>query len=232
MVHPPRQPRPYVLLSAAMSIDGYIDDMNDARLMLSSEEDFDRVDEVRASADAILVGANTIRRDDPRLLIRSAERQERRIRAGRAPHPIKATLTGHGELDTTARFFTAGDSQKIVYTCDSVAPALRETLGAFATVVSAGEPVDLGIVLDDLGEREVKRLMVEGGGTIHTQFLSAGLADEIHLVIAPFLVGDRDAPRFLRPGLFPQDRWHPMTLAETRQIGNAVLLRYLIVTES
>ncbi|MGH8574222.1 MAG: RibD family protein, partial [Gammaproteobacteria bacterium] len=63
--------RPYVLLSVAVSVDGYIDDATDTRLLLSNEADVDRVDEVRASCDAILVGANTIRRDDPRLLVRS-----------------------------------------------------------------------------------------------------------------------------------------------------------------
>lgn len=212
-----------------MSIDGYIDDRDDARLMLSNQEDFDRVDEVRASVDAILVGANTIRRDNPRLLIRSVERQEERVRRGVAPHPMKVTLTGRSDLDATAQFFSCGDSDKLVYTRDSVVPALREVLGDVATVVAAGEPVDLGVVLDDLGERKVERLMVEGGGTIHTQFLSAGLVDEIHLVIAPFFVGDPDAPRFVHPGRFPQNPEHPMTLAQARQIGDVVLLRYLAI---
>ncbi len=223
---------PYVLLSVAMSIDGYIDDMNDARLMLSNLEDFDRVDEVRASVDAILVGANTIRRDNPRLLVRSVERQEERIRRGLPPHPIKVTLTGRGDLDVATRFFSTGDIEKIVYTRDPAAPALREALGSGATVVEAGERIDLGVVLDDLGERKVERLMVEGGGSIHTQFLSAGLVDEIHLVIAPFFVGDHDAPRFVHPGRFPQNPEHPMTLAETRQIGDVVLLRYLASTQT
>ena len=70
---------------------------------------------------------------------------------------------------------------------------------------------------------------VEGGGTIHTLFLSAGLVDEIHLVIAPFFVGDSSAPRFVHPGRFPQNPEHPMTLAEARQIGDVVLLRYLAI---
>jgi 5-amino-6-(5-phosphoribosylamino)uracil reductase len=219
--------RPHVLLSAAMSIDGYIDDMHDARLMLSNEEDLDRVDKVRASVDAILVGANTIRRDNPRLLVRSVARQEERIRRGLTPHPMKVTLTGRGDLDVTARFFSASDSEKLVYTRDPAVPAVRETLADVATVVAAGEPIDLGVVLDDLGTRKVERLLVEGGGSIHTQFLSAGMVDEIHLVIAPLFVGDCDAPRFVHPGRFPQNPEHPMTLAETRQIGNVVLLRYL-----
>jgi 5-amino-6-(5-phosphoribosylamino)uracil reductase len=223
--------RPYVLLSVAMSLDGYLDDTRAARLMLSNEEDFDRVDEVRASVDAILVGANTIRRDNPRLLIRSATRQQERARRGQVAHPMKVTLTNRGDLDVMAQFFTAGDSQKLVYTRDPVVPALREALDNAGTVVGAGDPIDLAVVLDDLADRKVVRLMVEGGGTVHTQLLLAGLVDEIHLVIAPFFVGDAGAPRFVHPGRFPQNPERPMTLAETRQIGNLVLLRYLILSE-
>lgn len=219
--------RPHVLLSVATSIDGYIDDTNESRLLLSNQDDFDRVDEVRAGVDAILVGANTIRRDNPRLLVRSRERQEERARRGRPPHPIKVTLTGSGDLSPSARFFTAGDTAKIVYTRDAAEPAVRTALGHAATVVPAGDPIDLRAVLDDLGERKVERLMVEGGGTIHTQFLAAGLVNEIHLVIAPFLVGELGAPRFVHPSRFPQNPAQPMTLAETRQIGDVVLLRYL-----
>ena len=69
-------PRPHVLLSVATSVDGYVDDRNRARLLLSNQDDFDRVDDIRASVDAILVGANTLRHDNPRLLVRSAQRQE------------------------------------------------------------------------------------------------------------------------------------------------------------
>jgi 5-amino-6-(5-phosphoribosylamino)uracil reductase len=219
--------RPYVLLSAAMSIDGYLDDSSGARLMLSNEADLDRVDEVRAGVDAILVGATTIRRDNPRLLIRSADRQQQRIRRGMAAHPIKVTLTGSGDLDVKARFFTSGDSEKLVYARNTAVPASRGALGNVATVVAAGEPINLVAVLDDLGKRNVERLMVEGGGTVHTQFLSAGLVDEIQVVIAPFFIGDHAAPRFVHPGRFPHGAQRPLTLAETRQMGDVVLLRYL-----
>lgn len=220
-------PRPYVLVSVATSIDGYLDDMRQTRLLLSNTEDFDRVDAVRASVDAILVGANTVRQDDPRLLVRSVERQEERIRRGLTRHPMKVTLTGRGDLDTAARFFSCGDSDKLVYTRDSIVRVLHKALGDTATVVAAGEPIDLGAMLDDLARRKIKRLMVEGGGTVVTQLLGAGFVDEIHLVIAPFFVGDASAPRFVHPGRFPHDVEHPMTLAETRQFGDIVLLRYL-----
>jgi 5-amino-6-(5-phosphoribosylamino)uracil reductase len=223
-------PRPYVLLSVATSIDGSIDDTSGRRLLLSNQDDFDRVDEVRARVDAILVGANTIRRDNPRLLVRSAQRQDERTRRGLPAHPVKVTLTTSGDLDPSAEFFTAGDTEKLIYTPDATAPAVGDLLGAVAAVLPAGDPIDLGAVLDDLGDRKVGRLMVEGGGSVYTQFLTAGLVDEVHLVIAPFFVGDPGAPRFVHPGRFPQNPEHPMMLAETRQIGDVVLLRYLTET--
>ena len=219
--------RPYVLLSVAASIDGYIDDNTDQRLLLSNDEDFDRVDDVRAGVDAILVGANTIRRDNPRLLVRSDDRRKRRQDAGLTESPIKVTISASGDLDPSSKFFSTGDVDKVVYVTTSAAAKTRQAVGRVALVVEAGSTVELDLVLDDLGKRGVRRLMVEGGGTIHTQFLSAGLADEIQLVVAPFLIGDSTAPRFVSDALFPQNPSNRMHLAEVKQIGDVVLLRYL-----
>jgi 5-amino-6-(5-phosphoribosylamino)uracil reductase len=219
--------RPYVLLSVATSIDGYIDDATGTPLALSNDADFDRVDDERAGCDAILVGAGTIRADDPRLLVRSAARRAARVRRGLGETPLKVTLTGGGALDPAARFFTLGDVEKIVYATGPAAARVKDAVGAVATVVDAGDPLDLPGVLADLHARGVRRLMVEGGGAVNTLFLSAGLVDEIHLVIAPFLVGDPSAPRFIGPGHFPYGPATPMRLAEARPIGDVVLLRYL-----
>jgi 5-amino-6-(5-phosphoribosylamino)uracil reductase len=74
----------------------------------------------------------------------------------------------------------------------------------------------------------VQRLMVEGGGTVLTQFLTADLADELHLVIAPLFVGDSRARRFVDDGRFPWHSGRRATLAEVRQLGDVVLLRYAL----
>jgi riboflavin-specific deaminase-like protein len=211
-----------------MSIDGYLDDAAQDRLLLSNEADFDRVDEVRAGCDAILVGSNTIRQDDPRLLVRSAARQRARVARGEAPHPLKVTVTGSCGIDPAARFFTLGDVEKLVYCATGSLGEARERLGEVATIVDGGEPVDLRRVAADLAGRGVRRLMVEGGGSMHTQFLTAGLADELQLVVAPFFVGDSRAPRFVGDGDFPWGPGHRARLAEVRQIGDVVLLRYAL----
>ncbi|MGI9003778.1 MAG: RibD family protein [Pseudonocardia sp.] len=220
--------RPYVLLSVAMSVDGRIDDGSPQRLLLSDDADLDRVDEVRAGVDAILVGAGAIRRDDPRLLIRSAQRRAARVAAGREADPLKVTLSGSGRLDPAARFFGTGVSEKIVYVPTGAVAAARVRLGGVATVVGAGAPLDLRRVVADLHGRGVRRLLVEGGTAVHTQFLVEDLVAELHLVLAPFFVGSVEAPPFVGPGRFPHDARHRMRLAEVRRMGDLVLLRYLL----
>jgi 5-amino-6-(5-phosphoribosylamino)uracil reductase len=237
--------RPYVLLSAAMSADGYIDDASPARLVLSDDADLDRVDELRAHSDAILVGAHTIRTDDPSLRVRSLARQRQRTERGLTPGPRKVTMTRSGNLDPRARFFArAAGEPPLVYTALAAAGQLSARLSAAAVVVpvpaaaadagigpgaaDAGVPpgaaeLDLTWILADLAARGVGRLMVEGGAKVLGQFLSGGLADEFLLAVAPIFVADAAAPRLLA-GTRPVGR---MTLAGVMQAGDMAVLRYL-----
>ena len=235
-------PRPYVLLSCATSADGYLDDASPERLILSGPADLDRVDEVRAGCDAILVGAQTVRSDNPRLLIRDPRRSARRAARGLPAHPARVTLTATGDLDPAARFFAPG-ALRLVY---CATPALRQAakIKDSAVLIDAGDPVSVGFMLEDLAERGVARLLVEGGARVLGDLLAAGRADELNLAVAPFFVADPAAPRLdlphpvpdLTPTLpsdptstessnFPTS---PMTLAETYRVGEVALLRYLL----
>jgi 5-amino-6-(5-phosphoribosylamino)uracil reductase len=220
--------RPYTLLSCGISLDGYLDSASEERLLLSNEADLDRVDSVRAGCDAILVGAGTVRHDNPRLLVRTPARQEERASRGLCRSPVKVTLTRGGQLDPCADFFVTGDSEKLVYCASDAVDEARCRLGPVATVVDGGRPVNLQGMGEDLHARGVRRLMVEGGGTLHTQFLVADLADELHLVVAPFFVGDSRAHRFVGDGQFPWNHDHRANLAEVRRIDDVVLLRYAL----
>lgn len=216
-------PRPYVLLSVAVSLDGYIDDAGPQRLVLSGPEDLERVDDVRAGVDAILVGPGTIRADDPRLLVRSEARRAERVARGLPPSPAKVTISRGGPLDPRAAFFTTGPAEKLVYSATPARAALAEQLRGVATVVDAGDRADVRAVLADLAGRGIARLMVEGGTAMHTLFLTAGLVDELHLAVAPLFVGDPAAPRFVGAGRFPTGR---LRLVETSRLGDVALLVY------
>lgn len=162
MSQPSRPSRPYVLLSAAVSLDGCLDDAGPERLLLSNAEDFDRVDAVRASCDAILVGAGTLRADRPRLLVKSARRRADRVATGLPAYPLKVAVTASGDLDAGDPFWTTG-GDKVVYTTDAGAALARERLGALAEVVALGDTVDWERMLDDLASAHgVRRLMAEG----------------------------------------------------------------------
>ncbi|RPK83331.1 2,5-diamino-6-ribosylamino-4(3H)-pyrimidinone 5'-phosphate reductase [Streptomyces sp. ADI97-07] len=221
-------PRPYVLLSAAVSIDGHLDTRpGEDRLLLSNKQDFERVDSVRASVDAILVGAGTLRADNPRLLVNSAERRASRIAAGKPEYPLKVTITGTGDLDPGWKFWHHGGDKLVLAVGNEATAKARANLGDLATVQSVPAEAVWPAALDILGyEYAVRRLMVEGGGTVHTQLLEAALADELQLVIAPLLVGQPDAVRMLGPASYPGGPTARLQLLETRQIGDVVLLRY------
>jgi riboflavin-specific deaminase-like protein len=215
--------RPYVLLSAAMSADGYLDDASPGRLVLSGPDDLDRVDELRAGCDAILVGAGTVRADNPRLLVRDPGRRERRVRAGLPPGPVKVTITASGRLDPQARFFAADGTGKLVYVAGAAAGPTRDRLAGSATVVGLAAGAALADVLADLAGRGVRRLLIEGGSHLLGGALAAGLADEFLLAVAPVFVADPAAPRLLA-GCPPPAR---MRLAGLQQAGDVAVLRYL-----
>ncbi|WP_410871596.1 RibD family protein [Nocardia sp. A7] len=216
-----------VLLSVAASLDGYIDDASAQRLLLSNTADFDRVDQLRAESDAILIGAQTLRSDNPRLLVNSAERRADRVAAGKPAYPVKVTVTDSGALDPRLRFWHTG-GERLVYTSDAGARKLGNRLDGLAEVISLGERLALEALVDDLGARGIHRLMVEGGTGMHTGFLAAGLVDEIRLAIAPILVGDPAAPRFVGPAEFPGGAGRRLHLAGVEQLGDVAVLNYLV----
>ena len=221
--------RPYVLLSCAISVDGCLDGTGPERLILSGEADLDRVDDERAQADAIMVGAGTIRRDDPRLLIRAPERRAARVAGGLPEHPAAVTVTASGDLDPGARFFAgSAGAQRLVYCPAPLAASLQIMLNDLALVIAIPPPAGLGAVLADLARRGVRRLLVEGGARLGRQFLADGLVDELELAVAPFFVGAAAAPRFAGPAVYPHGPGRPMRLAEIRRLDDIVLLRYLL----
>src|SRR5262249_41734931 len=143
---------PYTVLSCSVSLDGYLGDRT-PRLALSNDADFDRVDQVRASCDAIMVGAATVRTDNPRLLVRSQELMQRRSARGLPPSPKKITVSERVDLDAHSNFFATGECEKLVYTSTGRVRDARDRLGPVATIVDGGRRVRMRRLCEDLGDR-------------------------------------------------------------------------------
>lgn len=214
-----------VQVSVAMSLDGHIDDRSDARLVLSSPEDAYAVHALRAQADAILVGAGTVRRDDPRLTVRYPDLLAARARRGQSPGPTRVTLTRSGDLDPACAFFQ-GDGGKIVLCPAAAADRVRTRLGDAAEVVVLDDCTPAAVVAT-LGRLGLGSLFVEGGSSVLTQFLAAGAFHRLRVAVAPFFVGDPSAPRLVGPGTFLNGKDHRLTVEGTEVLGDVVVMHLL-----
>ena len=150
-----------VTLSAAVTADGYMDDDSPRRLIISTPGDWEEVYRLRAAHDAILAGAETLRRDDPSLLVRDQAARARRVQAGLKPDIAKVTLTRSGGLSPRLRFFTEGDADRYVFS-----PGEITGLQNIATVISTSEAITAKYIVTELEKRGIERLMVEGGAEV------------------------------------------------------------------
>ncbi len=197
-------------------MDGCLDDNTSERLRLSSEEDWEQVHRLRSACDAILVGAGTLRADNPSLVIKDGVLLSERRRRGLDRDLIKVAVSGSGDVDPESRFFTEGTAEKILITCSDVSERLRRA----ATVIRLPR-IDAASIERCLSERGVSTLMVEGGSRILTMFVSEGVYDEFRLAMAPVVVGDSTAPHLL--GDMPAASAY---LCESWQAGQMTVMYY------
>ncbi len=184
-----------VFASAAVSADGFLDDCSPERLVLSTPGDWAEVYRLRAGSDAILVGAETLRRDDPSLLVKDMNLRRARIAAGKCPDLVKVTLTRSGNLRPGMKFFTRGEAPKLVFTsCEP--PTWLDN----AAEVIRREPVSAAFVVTVLEKRGIGQLFVEGGAETLRMFFREGLVDTFRLAVNPAVrVNDPGAPRLELP---------------------------------
>lgn len=171
-----------VFVSVAVTADGYLDDTSAKRLMISSEEDWTEVRRLRGQFDAILVGAETLRHDDPSLILSDPQIRKRRSAEGRCADLIKVTVTASGNLNSEMRFFREGPAEKIVFSKKEL-PHLQ----GIATVISADHPITAAYMITELEKRGIEKLFVEGGSKILNMFFAEGQVDTLRLAVNPDL---------------------------------------------
>jgi riboflavin biosynthesis pyrimidine reductase len=184
--------RPFLYLNMVESVDGRAT-LEGGSHALGSELDTLLLTELRALADAVLIGSGTLRAEGYARLVGHPERVARREAAGRAATPLAVLLSRGLDLPWDAGLFAAADQPVLVYTgADAAAPDVDAPL----EVVRLPEPTPAA-ALRDLRARGVRALLCEGGPTLNRSLLEAGLVDELFLTFSPLLAGNADAPRIV-----------------------------------
>lgn len=216
----------HVHVNAAVSVDGKLSNRRREQVAISGPADFDRVDRVRAAADAVMVGVGTVLADDPSLTLDEDDRRVQRLRNGRAGNPARVVADSTARTPTDARVL---DDEARTYVLVSEAAAEDDVArldAAGAEVITAGaERVDLAEALAALESEGVERLMVEGGGELIFSLFAADLVDELTVYVGSMLVGGSDAPT-LADGDGFVEAFAELTLVDVERVDDGVLLSY------
>lgn len=220
--------RPYVVINVAMSADGKISTRERRQVKISGVQDFERVDRLKADSDAVMVGIGTVLADDPSLTVKSEERRTNRLHRGVDEHPVRIVVDSTARIPLEASILHKGAGKRIVAVSRRADPKKITALQKYATVIIAGEDdVDLTTLMDKLGEMGIKRVMVEGGGTLIAGLISAGLVNEIYTFIGNMIIGGKDSPTFVDgEGFLRESGFCRLTLKDTLRIESGVLLHW------
>lgn len=221
--------RPYTFINIAMTADGKIDTFERKGSAISSKQDKQRVDELRAAADGILVGGGTLLGEAPKLTVKSEALREGRVSQGRSPNPIKVGVVTVADVQPDSDFIKAGDSRKVIFTTSQTSNSQLERLRALGVEVFVDESqrVDLSKMMLTLKRIGVDHLMVEGGGTINFELMRLGLVDELFIYVAPMIFGGANAPTLADGFGVPRERALDIKLTGVEQWDDGgIVLKY------
>lgn len=220
--------RPYVLLNAAMTLDGKIATATGSS-NISGKEDLERVHEIRKECDGIMVGIGTVMADDPRLTVH-------KIDAKPEDNPVRVVVDSKGKTPIDARI-TNSDAKTIIaiareYKDDFVNSKKYETFRKRGVkfFFSGDKRVDLTSLMSYLHEEGIEKLMLEGGATLNFSMIKAGLIDEINICVAPMVVGGADAKTFFDgDGFDTMDEAVRLELFDSYSLGKDLILKYKVL---
>jgi 2,5-diamino-6-(ribosylamino)-4(3H)-pyrimidinone 5'-phosphate reductase len=188
--------RPFVFINVAMTADGKIDTFERKGSAISSPRDKERVDQLRASADAIMVGGRTLLDEDPKLTVKSEVLRAERVTRGLPPNPVKVGVVTEAKIKIDSQFLNAGPADIVIFTTRRTSKKYLSLLKArhVDVYVDNAEKVNLQRALATLKDLGIDRLMVEGGSTLNFELMRQGLVDEVMAHVAPMIFGGETAP--------------------------------------
>jgi len=221
---------PEVAVNFALTWDGRATTRNRSRSDFSSPRDKQRLLEIRASADAVLVGRGTLEAEQMQMGLNETLRAQR-LAQGKPASPLRVVVSASGQIDPAARLFQTEDATILIFSTSAMPPATRAALGRTAEIdLNPGPRVDLRAMLAKLHQyRGVRRLVCEGGPTLLRALLEENLVDELNLTFCPRIFGGSDAPTLTGgPGAFlPAAIECRLEAAET--LGDECFARYRVI---
>lgn len=214
--------KPFVILSAAISIDGKIaTKTGDSKL--SSPQDLIRLHKLRSKVDAILVGKNTVLQDNPILNVRHVT----------GKNPIRVVLDSNGQILKNSQILkTSKKIPTIIVVSKKIPKSNLKKLNEFPVeIMFAGiNHVNLKLLLKKLYDKKIKTVLVEGGGTINWEFIQQNLFDELIVTVSPFLVGGTEAISLIQgEGFRKISNSQKMNLKSVKRLQNHLVLHYVKV---
>jgi riboflavin-specific deaminase-like protein len=222
------EPKPAVFCNYAMSADGKISTADRKGSGFASREDRRRMEAIRARADVIVVGAETVRRDDPPFHLRSPEAVRERMASGRRPHPDLCILSRSGRLSAGLRLGQQGLQRVFVATAAPVF-ALPRGWKARTELIRLADPPDMAALVAELAACGFRQILVEGGGTVNALFFEAGLVDEIYMTLCPVILGGAAAPTPVAGTGFSFDRRLRLELMDSERVEEEFFLHYRVL---
>ncbi|NWG07206.1 MAG: dihydrofolate reductase family protein [Chloroflexi bacterium] len=221
--------RPFVFINVAMTADGKIDTFQRKGSAISSPSDKERVDRLRAQADAVMVGGRTLLDEDPKLTVKSEGLRAERVARGLTPNPVKVGVVTRADIGIHSKFLHEGPAKVVIFTTHQTSKeqlAFLRSQGA-DVYVDDRERVNLPNALAKLKELGIHSLMVEGGATLNFELLRLGLVDEVSAYIAPMIFGGASAPTMVAGSGLERGAAIPLKLihVENHEDGG-VLLKY------
>ncbi|HVY68742.1 MAG TPA: dihydrofolate reductase family protein [Verrucomicrobiae bacterium] len=219
-----------MLINMAMTADGKIVTANRAISFFSSKRDQEHMQELRATADAVMSGATTVDQKDVYLDTGGAKYERLRLRRGLARHALRVVVSGSGNLSPRADIFKKRFAPIIILTSERASKSRLAALRKIADAVGVfgrGE-LDVTAALEWLREEwGVRRLLCEGGGEVNDALLRAGAADEWHVTVCPRLFGGREAPTIVGgKGFARLADAAQLALVSRRRVGDEMFLVY------
>lgn len=234
--------RPYVIVNVAMSADGKLSTRERRQVKISGNNDFSRVDELKAGCDAIMVGIGTVLADDPSLTIKSETRIETRRSSLRSPHPIRIIVDSMARIPLDAKILHKGEGKRIIAVSRAADPVRVEQLQVamhgsddieIECIFCGEDEVDLIELCKELKLRGIHVLMVEGGGTLIMGLFKAGLIDELHTFIGNMIIGGKGAPTLADgDGFVFENEFVHLTLHALSHMDDGVLVSWHVLHKS